>query len=277
MTVENITPEMPMASDASRSAASEIRASSGIRIDAPVRRRFVRSDNAPNSSPMVSIYRGGRGGDVAIRLYVALIWRSARPPFDSAESAAAWATLLDLEDPTGNGARRVRAALKKLSAAKLIRIESDPGRVSRVVLLREDGSGKPYQLPSSSFTAARGDRRDVHRYFKVPTALWTDGQFQSLSGPALVMLMIFLSEQGAEGKAIWFSVSVFQDRYGISPATRSAGTKELRARGLLVETSEKLGGRSGIPNTVFGATIQRRKVYKLTGSARLMKHQVGTH
>lgn len=269
MTVETTKAEMPAASQASRSAASEIYASSGRRVDAPVRRRFVRSDNASRPSPMISIYRGGRGGDVAIRLYVALIWRSARPPFDSTESAAAWATLLDLDDPTGNGARRVRAALKKLSAAKLIRVEADPGRVSRIVLLREDGSGKPYQLPSTAFTAARGSRRDVHRYFKVPTNLWLDGQFQSLSGPALVMLMIFLAEQGAEGKEVWFSVSVFQERYGVSPATRSAGTKELRARGLLVETSEKLGGRSGFPNTVFGAPIQRRKVYKLTGAARL--------
>lgn len=83
------------------------------------------------------------------------------------------------------------------------------------------------------------------------------------------MLMIFLAEQGAEGKEIWFSVSIFQERYGIAPATRSAGTKELRERGLLVETSEKLGGRSDFPGTVFGAPIQRRKVYKLIGAARL--------
>lgn len=260
-----------IASEDSRRAAREIQDSSGLRKDAPVRRSFVRSDDPELLSPMISIYRGGRGGDVAIRLYLALIWRSARPPFDSTEAAASWATLLDLEDPVGNGARRVRAALKKLSQAQLIRIESNPGAVSRIFLCREDGGNRAYVIPSSAFAASRiASQRDVHRYFKVPTKLWTEGHIQVLSGPALVMLLIIMSaQQTSGGNPVWFSVKVFKDRFGIAPATRAAGAKELVQRGLMLETSQTIGGRSGSPGTVFGSPRARRKSYKLIGAARI--------
>ncbi|WP_149814742.1 hypothetical protein [Serinicoccus marinus] len=138
-----------------------------------------------------------------------------------------------------------------------------------MTLLQEDGSRKPYRPPAEAYLKAQANRRgkaaaEAHRYFKVSNALWTRGHLQVLSGPALVMLLILLSEQGGEGKPVWFSTSVFDARYGISSRTRAAGVRELVERGLLVVE------RASLPTRPGGSAFDRqryRDVYHLTGAA----------
>ena len=138
-----------------------------------------------------------------------------------------------------------------------------------VTLLREDGSGAAYTPPSEAYQRAKGSAKSAavlrrHRYFKINSKLWTTGEMQGLSGPALVMLLILLSERGGEAKEVWFSTSAFEERYGLSPTTRAKGLRELRKRGLLTVISRSLPGAPG--GTVFDP-LRRRHVYFLTGTA----------
>jgi hypothetical protein len=238
-----------------------------------VRKSFVRveADGEPgNVAPLFRLYRGGRSGIVPIRLYLALLWRSAASPYASAKTYEGWATLLGLEDPRGKGSRRVARAVAALEAESLIAVDEDPGHPSLLTVLREDGSGSRYQPPGDAYVKAVTGRRGKtaaarHRYFKINSALWTSGRLQDLSGPALVMLLILLAEQAGEGKEVWFSTQTFKDWYGLSAPTRAAGVKELEEKGLLNVDHRSLGA---FPGTTVYDPKRKRHVYTLTDIAR---------
>jgi hypothetical protein len=242
--------------------------SSGRRRATPVRKNFVRSDTE-DPPPLSELYRvGGRGGLVAIKFYLALLWRCSSPPFQTSKPARAWAELLGLEDPEVKGARRIAAATKALQAANLIRVSYEPGHENTITLLDESGDGREYRLPSTEYTKApkgpRGDdRRHRNTYFKISSRLWTEGSIQSLKGPGLIMLLILLAEQGGEGQKVWFATDIFPARYHISHKTRAIGTHELQDRVLLEVDREALPDSQGI---VF-ARRRYRNVYALRSIA----------
>ena len=182
-------------------------------------------------------------------------------------TAPALAELLDLPDPAGNGARRVRDALKALAAASLIRLAPRPGTSPLIQLMNETGNGEEYALPSTSYVRSQLAKpsqeavTDPNLYFQLPAELWTEGFLQTLKGPGLVMLLILLSEQ-ANKKPVWFSGTEFSDRYRISPSTRTKGTKELVDLDMMTVTSVRL------PATWGGSTFEqqrRRYEYRLEG------------
>ena len=257
----------------SRSAlekADEIRDGAGRRTSAPVRKWFVRS--LDGKTPMLStLYsgpgKGGRSGFVSIKVLLSLLWKTSKPPFETIMTAPALAELLDLPDPRGNGARRVRDALRALTAANLIRVVPRPGTSPLIQLMNETGNGEEYSLPSTSYTLSQLTKppkesvTDPNLYFQLPAELWTEGFFQTLKGPGLVMLLILLAEQ-ANKRPVWFSGREFTDRYQISPSTRTKGTQELVDLGLLIRKSVPL------PSTWGGSTFEqqrRRYEYRLTG------------
>lgn len=211
--------------------------------------------------------RGGRSGYISIKVLLTIIWKTSKPPFETVMTAPAIAELLDLPDPTGNGARRVRDALKQLADANLIRLAHRPGTSPIIHLLNETGYGNDYTLPSSSYVQGRIKRpnqdpvTDPNLYFQLPAELWTEGFMQKLKGPGLVMLLILLAEQ-ANKKPVWFSGEEFSDRYRISPSTRTKGTQELLDLDMLIRNSVALP-----PN--WGASSfekkRRRYEYLLTG------------
>lgn len=252
-------------------AANEIAAAAGRRVDTPVRRTFVRNlnDEDPARPPMTRIYVGGRSGTVALKLYLALIWRCAKPPYSTAIPARAWATLLGLPDPETKGARRVAAALKRLEEGRFVVVTPQPGAPNLVTLLEESGEGRAYEVPSTAY--ARAERTPLppeqiyrHRYFKVGSKLWLSGKIQGLSGPGLVMLLILLAERGGEGRPVWFSTSAFHDRYRISQQTRAAGTSELMTAGLLSIEKKSLAAD---PRSTTLDPRRSRSVYRLFGEA----------
>ncbi len=261
-------PSLITSSD-SLDAARVIAESSGRRLDTPVRKSFVRS-GAETRPPLADLYAGGRSGAVAVKLYLALLWRCASPPYSTDKPARAWATLLDLPDPAGRGARRVKAAMKALAARQLVSIAEQPGQPNVVTLLDEGGLARRYALPSSSYTraVARGakrDRLDREVYFKVSTTLWTQGYLQQLTGAGLVMLLILLAEQAGQGKEVWISPAAFAERYNISHKTRTNGTKDLVQLGLLTIRREPLAAK---PNASVFDPRKVRNVYRLTARAQ---------
>lgn len=237
------------------------------RTNIPLTKSFVRA-SAPGIQPMLyRLYAGGRSGIVAVKLYLALVWRCSAPPYSSRrDSARAWATLLDLDDPGGKGARRVRSALQKLEDLELVRIDEDPGYPPTVTLLAEAGDGTPYEPASTrSFKMNRGrDTPDSDSYyFQVPAAMWTQGYIQALSGPGMVMYLALACEQ-AYRRDQWFSTEQFPERFLFSAQTRAEGTKELKQAGLLRVTSKMLDEAG---QTVSFGRMRRRNSYRLTGAA----------
>lgn len=255
---------------ASLEKADEIQNGAGRRTSAPVRKWFVRS--LDGEIPMLStLYsgagRGGRSGFVSIKVLLSLLWKTSKPPFETIMTAPALAELLDLPDPKRKGARRVRDALQVLADANLINLVSRPGTSPLIQLMNETGNEEEYALPSTSYTLSQRTKSstesvtDPNLYFLLPAELWTEGFFQTLKGPGLVMLLVLLSEQ-AYKRPVWFSGGEFKERYQISPSTRTKGTQELVDLGLLTRLSVPL------PSTWGGSTFEqqrRRYVYRLTG------------
>lgn len=247
-------------------AAEEIASSSGQRVATPVRKGFVRRDD-DNAPPLRALYVGGRSGIVAVKLYLALLWRCSRSPYETDKPARAWATLLGLEDPEGRGARRVAEAMKVLASSGLLEIQHRPGHPNNVRLLDDGGTGSLYEPPSTGYykAEAAGDRAGMARnlYFRISNRLWTEGHLQSLKGPGTVMLLILLAEQ-ADSKGVWFSTDEFPKRYKISAKTRAAGTAELEARGLL--DVHRVPVASAGSTSVFDER-RTRKIYRLVFAA----------
>lgn len=233
------------------------------RRNIPLNKRFVLKPSDDEQSPLQRIYVGGKSGSLALKLYLVLIGRASKKPYTVDDApASSWAELLGLEDSRGQGARRIKNALRKLQDLKFIHIEQNPGKAPTISLLSEIGDGSPYELPSDSYY--RTSTNEIHEqevYFKVSGLLLREGIFQELQGPGLVMLLILSAEQ-AHKKSVWFSTSRFPQRYGISSATRARGTQELIKYGVLRATSIYIDdyGRS-----VSMKTKRIRKRYRLVG------------
>lgn len=225
-----------------QTAPSELALRSAASVDgrvksraAQVRREFVVASVPGEAPPLARLLRGGRGGNVRLRLYVSLLWFAANPPYDVTYPARAWASLLDLPDPGGAGARRVSDAIAWLSAHQFIDVQLVPGSPSRVVLLNELGTGRGYEVPGAAMRHVSPDLRSEHRYFQIPATFWTSGWLAALSGPAVSMLLVLLAETSTENtNGVWFSPRVATERFGLSAETRARGTKELSERGLIV-------------------------------------------
>lgn len=238
--------------------ATEIDAAAKLRRSVPVRCAFAVDRTGLVETPLAALVGlGGRGGEVPLKLYLALIWKCSKAPFNVAIPARKWAELLALPDPSGRGARRVSEALKTLEAHQLVHVERSRGDVPIVTVLHETGTGEEYMPPKG--------RSPEDQYFQIPAALWIDGDIQEMSTPALAMLLAVSSEQGKPGTPVWWSTEQFPARIGLSAPTRARGTKELRERGLLHVTRQLL---TTSPDRNF--TRERvRSLYHLTGAALL--------
>lgn len=260
----------PSTDAAALRAAQEIADTATRRDHGPVRKSFVRSDSAADRAPLAQLVAlGGRGGEVPVKLLLALLWRCSRPPFDTDISARKWATVLGLTDPNVGGARRVTDAMQTLARLQLIELTARRGEPSLVQLLLEDGSGEPYTLPSTAHTLADVGEKERHLYFKVPTPLWTHGHLQAMTMPALSMLLIALAEEGSDGRELWWSTERFPSRYGISPSTRAKGTKELIGRRLLYVHKRLVTDSPNRDRTFSRERV--RNVYQLINDATITK------
>jgi hypothetical protein len=88
-----------------KATAEVVDKSVGARKAVPIRNAFVRNDDPDEDAPLKKLVSGGggRGAAVPVMLYVALIWKCAKKPFDVKLPARKWAELLGLSDPSGRG------------------------------------------------------------------------------------------------------------------------------------------------------------------------------
>lgn len=246
------------------------------RAGAPVRSIFAVNDASTptlarllNRQPGLDSERaggGGRGGQVRVKLYVSMLWICARAPYEVTRSARAWAHLLGLPDPATRGARRIQDALKELQVRRMIQTRNRGGRPTAVTILDEGGEGIAYEPPSDSMQtlskANVGPDSPVfqrNRYFRVPTAIWTEGYISRLSGPGFAMLLILLAESRGQARPVWFSPAVADKRFRLSESTRRAGLTELRELGLLRTRQQPIGETGRLIDFQ-----RRRNVHELT-------------
>lgn len=190
----------------------------------PLDVRFVRRmDPTLSPPPLAELLRGGRGGEVRLKLFLSMQLIAVKAPHDiKMRPAYSWASLLSLPDPHVNGARRVNDAIRWLEAHKLIRVERAPGAVPEVFLLSNLGTGEPYTRPTDNWV-------------NMPVSFWLNGWIVTLSASALAMWLITRDMAGGRTSTPqWISPAEAQARYDLSDDTRTKGTRELADHGLVV-------------------------------------------
>lgn len=222
---------------AARATAERINERVG-RARVQIRSGFVESRVPANPPPLTQLLRGGRGGEVKVKLLLSMMWSAPSAPYDVTFPARTWATLLGLPDPEGKGAARVNDAIRTLTKLHYIRAVQRAGQPSRVFLLNELGTGEPYSHPGEIWQAVKDAdsriRRKTPRYMQLPVDLWVNGWMAALSGTGLAMLLVLLdSARGKEPVRLWFSQSVAKDRYALTEPTRKRGLDELERYGLI--------------------------------------------
>jgi hypothetical protein len=186
----------------------------------PIRVTFVQQGQrgAPVEGPLATIVRRGR--ETALDQYILTVAWASAPPHDVRRDSRIWARATGLgADDSGRAAvsRNWRFLSQDL---RLVRVQR-AGRLARVTLLREDGSGQPYTHP--------GSNENRSRYFQLPFEYWRQGVYRQLGLPGKAMLLVALSLPAG------FSLPAHRapDWYGISASTAERGLRELRRADIL--------------------------------------------
>jgi hypothetical protein len=128
-----------------------------------------------------------------------------------------------LESNAAASAAAISKTWRRLDEDHRLVMRDRRGRLSKVVALREDGSGRPYTYPT-------GNKRD-ERYFKIPFEFWTadDRWYRTLSFRAKAMLLVSLSLPSG----FVLPTNRVPDWYGISSDSADRGLRELDHAGIL--------------------------------------------
>ncbi|GLW75009.1 hypothetical protein Kpho02_73060 [Kitasatospora phosalacinea] len=205
---------------------------------AQVRYRFVEREYLGDQDPpLARMLRGGRGGQVRLKLYLSYLWMQTDDfGVSLGYPARAWAAMLGLRDPGSAGARRITDAQAWLEENGFIAVASRPGLGNLITLLDDGGTGQPYVVPGSAANRERQEQGKslAHRYIQLPATFWTEGHIAILSGAAVAMLLALLCEKGGgEGTGLWFSPGDAERRFGLSEDTRGKGLRELAEAGIV--------------------------------------------
>ena len=204
---------------------------------APVRDSFFRDErDGERAYPLARLLSsrsgkagGGRGGKTRVALYLSLLWIASGGDHSSNRPARVWAELLGLTDPDGAGSRVVSSTWRELEARHLVTITpgGSGGDGPTVRLLREDGSGAPYTIP----TGAGGDT-----YRRIPEFAW-ERLFaeEDLTGAGLTMYLraVRTADRAQRLEGLTFPASHIRDEYGLGESTRKSGLKNLTDLGVL--------------------------------------------
>ncbi|MDP9850253.1 hypothetical protein [Streptosporangium lutulentum] len=225
-----------LALDAAKKAARIARKRAQIRLGFISRPTFDPQAPLP---PLARCLRGGRGGQVRLKLLLTYLWMQTKDHGVAlAYPAQVWARLLDLDQPETAGARRINEAQAWLEGHMFIATQAQPGHANKVTVLNETGNDEPYIAPGAAAKALSNDPEKArpHYYAQIPATLWTNGYIQLMTGAGLAMYLILLDQYALTGAApqpVWISPSAFKAYYGLSQDTRAAGIKDLTELGLV--------------------------------------------
>jgi hypothetical protein len=149
---------------------------------------------------------------------------ASAPPWNCRLPSEAWVGALGLADNAAIASAKtaVSKTMRRLEERQLITRERSR-RLSDIVLLKEDGSGEPYERPNGA----------DDRWLQLPHAYWLDGYYTSLHLPAKVMLLIALFQP--DGFPLAYDRA--PSGYGVSADSAEEGVRELRRNKLLTAES----------------------------------------
>jgi hypothetical protein len=147
----------------------------------PIRKSFVQQGRGKDTrpGPLASFVTAHDARALDAYLFVHAL--ASAEPWNCDYPAGTWVRALGLgagaEAASARGA--VSKVMKRLEDRNLV-TRSRSGRRSSVTLLREDGSGKPYEHPH---------RAGSDRWLQLPYAYWLEGHYLAFSLPAKAMLL----------------------------------------------------------------------------------------
>ncbi|GII59402.1 hypothetical protein Pth03_77910 [Planotetraspora thailandica] len=217
------------------------KASHRARRRAQLRLSFIsRPDIEAEAPPLARMLRGGRGGQVRLKLFLSYLWmQTSDRGTPLSYYAQSWAQLLDLDQPATTGARRINEAQAWLERHYFIAVKANPGHANVVTVLNETGDDSAYIAPGAAAKAHRATPEGLrHLYAQLSATLWTNGYIQLMTGAGLAMYLILLDQYRAAELTeplhhVWISPKAFAARYDLSPDTRTKGINDLRDLGLL--------------------------------------------
>lgn len=229
-----------------RAAAAARRA----RKMAQLRLNFIaRDDPARPRPPLALMLRGGRGGQVRLKLYLSYLWlqTDGSHAVPLAYPSQVWAQLLDLDHPDPAGARRINEAQRWLEKHQFITVRARPGHANEVTVLEESGNGAAYAPPGHAANRLRHtDQVTDHLYAQIPRELWTQGYLSMLSASGLAFFLILLDQLAHKAPGLpsllplWFSPKILEERYALSDDTRTKGMNDLRSLGLVTVSRQPI-------------------------------------
>jgi hypothetical protein len=188
----------------------------------PIRNSFVQQGRGRSTTPgPLAKFLTGHD-DRGLEAYLLVHAMASAEPWNCRLPSQAWVGALGLNDDAEIDSARtaVSKTMRRLEDRKLI-IRQRSSRLSDLILLKEDGTGDPYERPNSN--------RIDDRYFQLPHAYWLEGHHRSLSLPAKVMLLIALSLQ--DGFPLPYKRA--RDWYGVSEDSAEEGLRELGDKDLV--------------------------------------------
>ncbi|MGW7674392.1 hypothetical protein ACWGJX_46320 [Streptomyces sp. NPDC054775] len=195
-----------------------------IRANVPLRKTFVQAPRGATSrhGPLRDFVTGRDLRGLKAYLLIVAACSNGTDGWSTRHDSAVWARMMDIDQTATEQAARTGAwrALRRLQDRKLITC-TRTGTMITVTLLREDGTGAPYDRPMGQ------SPEDL--YLQIPATFWTKGYDEKVDLPALALLLVVLREK------IWskFPAEKAPDWYGWSPDTHERGLKTLLELGLV--------------------------------------------
>lgn len=195
---------------------------------APIRVEFM--GDAKGGQPVARLLRGGRGGEIRLKLFLSILWLAPRSPrHELSFRSTFWAELLDLAQPAGAGARRIGDAISWLEREGFVSAVRRTGYAPQLTLLDERGNREKYRHPPG-------------HYLKLPSEFWTRRWIHDMSGAGLAIFLVSLAELYRHGPKLefWLAPRVARETYGLSSDTWTKGARELARLGLISVGRAKL-------------------------------------
>ncbi|MFE2049708.1 hypothetical protein ACFXAS_14495 [Streptomyces sp. NPDC059459] len=163
-----------------------------VRATVPLRKTFVQANAGKGSrhGPLRKFVTSGDLRGLKAYLLIVAACSDGSKGWSTTHDSAVWARLMDIDTSATPAAARTGAwrTLQRLQKHKLITCTRPRGSTMiTATLLREDGSGEPYDRPTG--------KTAEDRFLQIPQAFWKKGFDEQIDIPGLAMLLVIAREK----------------------------------------------------------------------------------
>ncbi|TGB06653.1 hypothetical protein [Streptomyces sp. MZ04] len=195
-----------------------------VRANVPLRKTFVQANAGSDSrsGPLKDFVTGRDLRGLKAYLLIVAACSNGDNGWSTTHDSAVWARMMDIHESADDQSARTGAwrALLRLHERKLVDCRRN-GTMITVTLLREDGSGRPYDRPDG--------KTEENRYLQIPAEFWTTGRDKRLDLPGLALFLVVAREKNWSA----FPAEKAPEWYGWSADTHERGLKKLVSLGLV--------------------------------------------